>query len=137
MARTYLPTAADVTALTVGVTGAAAYHLDYDATGSAVTGEALTVPASADSDGFYQVLLDQVPAAGSLVVTRTSDAQVLTQVAYSATPTANQVGVKWEWGVLKFPAAKAGIAHTADYTGTGSPVMSTNLNQLRKDVNAV
>lgn len=97
-----------------------------------VTDEAVTVPASADSDGKYRVALEWIPRAiaSEVVVVRTSGAVTLTHTDPDDTIGANQVGVDYELGVLVFPASAAGVAHTVSYKGIGKAPLAQWFNEL-------
>jgi len=131
MARRYINRKDDYTA--AGSLTRADYR-DESAAGYAVASEAVVVPAAADSEGFYRVRLDFRPRQGTLVVTRNSDSQVLEQVAIGATLGANQVGVDFALGVLRFPASAATVAHTAAYTGEGSVLLAEGLIRVEGEL---
>jgi hypothetical protein len=131
MARRYINRKDDYTA--AGSLARGDYR-DESAAGYAVASEAVVVPAAADSEGFYRVRLDFRPRQGTLVVTRNSDSQVLEQVAISATLGANQVGVDFALGVLRFPASAATVAHTAAYTGEGSVLLAEGLIRVEGEL---
>jgi hypothetical protein len=131
MARRYINRKDDYTA--AGSLARGDYR-DESAAGYAVASEAVVVPAAADSEGFYRVRLDFRPRQGTLVVTRNSDSQVLEQVAISATLGANQVGVDFALGVLRFPASATTVAHVASYTGEGSVLLAEGLIRVEGEL---
>jgi hypothetical protein len=128
MARTYFPTLAEIS-----VSNYAADDLrDRTLTGRTITSEAVTPPASANSASKYQVQLEFIPTVGTLVVTRTSGSVVLTQVAATATPGADEVAVDWVTGILTFPSSAASVAHTATYSTFGSLAGALLLNRIQR-----
>ena len=96
-ARRYTNSMSDVTAAAMGAGIETTDFRDYSTTGYAVAGETITVPASADSDGKYRVMLQMQPRAGTLTVNHGGTSLGL--VASTLAPSLNQVGVDWQKGV--------------------------------------
>ena len=134
-ARRYTNSMSDVTAAAMGAGIETTDFRDYSTTGYAVAGETITVPASADSDGKYRVMLQMQPRAGTLTVNHGGTSLGL--VASTLAPSLNQVGVDWQKGVLIFPAASASWSCTASYTGNGTVTLAPRMNQLQKDLDLV
>jgi len=101
----------------------------------AVVDEQGTVPASADPEGKYALVLDFVPKAGSLTVVRDSDSQAMSIVTSpTAAIGATSVRVDWETGKCEFTAGNASELMLFSYTGRGTGLPPALAGRLFKEL---
>jgi hypothetical protein len=137
MARPYVATLADYTPKFPGEVFDPQDVRDEDFDGVAVVNEAFVVPALADSEGRYRVILDRVPMDQlGTTVAITGDGPRI-PVPYGEAVAVGRVGVSLVSGVLEFHADDAGSAGTASYTGRGTSVGASMLSVMGAELKAV
>lgn len=136
MARTYKPTLAELSASFPGSVFQPTPWLDR-ATDHAPVTESFTVPASADSEGRYRVILDyaiQSSPPPKVTVGMTE----LVLVPYGITPAAGEVAVHFAGApILEFDSTLAGQTGEVEYTPIGSVLNSVEVNQWQLELEAV
>lgn len=136
MAKTYKPTPAEVSAGFPATIYSPTDRLDPKIGGHGSITEPFTVPASADSEGKYRVLLKYVPL-DTPTFSCTVNALSKAPVRYGSTVASSEVGISWELPVLEFAAALAGLAGSTTYDRWGSTLPAPDLTLIEKELAAV
>lgn len=104
--------------------------------GYPVEDEPFTVPADADADGKYRLMLDLVPF-DQLDFQLTVAGSLRVPVPYGEAVPPGRVGVSLLNGVIEFNEADAGESGLCSYTGRASALDAGALNQIGAELKAV
>jgi hypothetical protein len=109
--------------------------VDENYSGVQITGESGTVPASVNSDGKYELYLDQVPLEQEGTVLTVGGAG-RTLIPYGQVPTAGTIAVSFESGACEFHSSDAGGTVAATYRGRGTALTGSLMVVLQEELAA-
>jgi len=131
MTRPWTNALADYTASFPSVVYTPKDFRNYNEDGIAVTGEAITIPASSP----YKLILDYVPLEQTGIVV-TIDSTAYDVIPFGETPLTGQIAISFITGEVEFASADASLTGDIDYTGAGTALTADLLNQIGKELAA-
>lgn len=135
MAHSYVNALAQYTAVFPGSVYTPRELRHPAANGFPVSGEAFTVPASADGEGRRRMLLDYLPMeVPGFTITVGGSSRTI--IPYGETPASGEVAVSFAYGIVEFHASDAGGSASASYTARGTGPVVALLIAIQKELAA-